>query len=366
MSAQSEPAFREIVEQLPLGIALLDGEHRVTYLNCMARELLPLLTDVGPGEPVSSLAGRPVSDLVRHTWPDVWLELTVGQEPVRVFEAGCRQLTESPGECVLLLREVTLEREERRQLRHQERLAALGQLAGGVAHDFNNILQAVIGFAEVLARRDDIPDDARDRLETIAEQGRRGAGLVRQLLDFGGRAASEPQSVEIGAFLAEWLELVRRTLPRGIDTSMEARGGPHWVHGDVVRLEQAMLNLALNARDAMPRGGLLAIRLSSLSVGPADTAPVAGMAGGEWVKIAVEDTGIGIAPEHIGRVWEPFYTTKPSGFGTGLGMSQVHGIMQHHSGAVDLRSEPSVGTTVLLYLPMIEPPDRRGARGATA
>ncbi|MFN2250557.1 MAG: sensor histidine kinase [Anaerolineae bacterium] len=354
--APGAPDFGSIVAELPIGIALVDGDHRVTYMNDRARDLLPLVAEVGGDGLLTTIGGLAIGDISDPACRPDWYQLALGDPPARAFEVGCRSLEPSAAGCVLLVREVTRERDARAQLRQQERLAALGQLAGGVAHDFNNILQAIIGFSEVLARRDDLPDDARRRFETIAEQGRRGAELVRQLLDFGGRADAAPRPVELGELVGEWLTLLDRTLPEDIVATRQISGGPHWVNADPVRMEQAALNLALNARDAMPDGGELEFRLSSLEVGPELAAPVHGMAAGRWVLVEVADTGTGIAPEHLGRVWEPFFTTKSPGFGTGLGLSQVHGIVKRHDGVVDVVSELSVGTTILLYLPRIDPP----------
>jgi signal transduction histidine kinase/ActR/RegA family two-component response regulator len=240
---------------------------------------------------------------------------------------------------------------ERRQdrLRHAERMESLGRLAGGVAHDFNNLLTAIVGSADMA--RMELPSDhpAMADLTTIMESASRSSTLTRQLLDFSRRSplTTAPQPIE-GVVRAA-AALLRRVVPASV--AVKVHTSSQWlVRVDAGRIEQALLNLAVNARDAMPTGGTLRITLDDVEVAPkapSDSQPPPG----RWVRLAVQDTGTGMPPDVVRRIFEPFFTTKEPGQGTGLGMAMVYGTVQHHRGHVQVDSSPGVGTTVTIWLP---------------
>ncbi len=250
--------------------------------------------------------------------------------------------------------DVTERRQAQERLRHQEKMAAIGQLASGVAHNFNNTLQTIIGFAELLVNsHQNLPLDVRDGLQHINQQSQSAAQLVRRLLDFSRRSMSEQQPLALAPFLQELLKLLERTIPENIQLRLEHASDQYWIKADPIQLEQALLNLAVNARDAMPDGGMLHINLIWQQVGQEESPPVPQMSPGEWIAIRVSDTGEGI-PEHIiPHLFEPFFTTKSSDEGTGLGLSQAYGIVRRHKGYLDVTSQVGIGTAFTLYLPAL-------------
>ena len=240
------------------------------------------------------------------------------------------------------------------QMRQQDQMAALGQLAGGIAHDFNNVLMTIILYAGVLLKEPDLHPDLAPDLESILDEAREAAQLVQQILDFSRRSPIETRFVSMRVLAQESVDFLQRTLPETIHLLLEAGPGEHIVDADPSRLQQVLINLATNARDAMPEGGELCIALSRVQVRAGEEPPVAGMPAGEWVCLAVSDTGTGIPPEVMAHLFEPFFTAKPRGQGTGLGLAQVYGIVKQHRGHIGVETEVGQGTTFRIYLPAQE------------
>jgi len=240
---------------------------------------------------------------------------------------------------------------ERRQdrLRHAERMESLGRLAGGVAHDFNNLLTAIVGSAELALLELPPEHPASADLTTIKESVSRSSTLTRQLLDFSRRSPLTTAPRQLEGVVLDAAALLGRVVPASV--ALEVRTSSEWmVRADAGRIEQALLNLAVNARDAMPTGGTLRITLDDHEVASrasSDNQP----SPGRWVRLAVQDTGTGMPPDVLRRVFEPFFTTKEPGEGTGLGMAMVYATVQHHNGYVHVDSTPGAGTTVTIWLP---------------
>jgi PAS domain S-box-containing protein len=247
-------------------------------------------------------------------------------------------------------RDVTERRRVEEQMHRQERLAAVGQLAGGVAHDFNNFLTTIMLYTHMLQHVENIPSDVVPLVETIRGESRRAAQLVQQILDFSRRSAMETEPVDLAAFVEETLAVLRQTLPENVRLLTEVGKGEYIVNADPTRIQQVLVNLALNACDAMPEGGDLRIALSEIAVRPGEKLPVADMRPGEWVCLSVADTGTGMTADVLSHTFEPFFTTKGPR-GTGLGLSQVYGIVQQHGGRVGIDTELGCGTTFWVYLP---------------
>jgi PAS domain S-box-containing protein len=266
--------------------------------------------------------------------------------------ASARQ---GPGGSVIgyqgFFRDVTERLRAERQAQEQDRLAAVGQLAAGIAHDFNNILGTIGLYAELLRRNEKLPSSDHERIDTIIRQTQRGAALTGQVLDFSRRSVMEMHSFDLKAFVYEIKEMLSRTLPESIRLDFQYEGEGFNVEADPTRIQQMVMNLALNGRDAMPQGGDLTIHLSHFSLAPGQTPPAAGLDAGEWIALRLADTGEGIAAEDMPHIFEPFFTTKPPGKGTGLGLAQVHGIVAQHNGLVTVDSRPGEGTTFTVYLP---------------
>jgi two-component system NtrC family sensor kinase len=245
------------------------------------------------------------------------------------------------------------EEAERRQkaelaLSRGQRLEAVGQLTGSVAHDFNNLLTVVAGAAETAGRHIDNPQRVSRSLELISSAVDRGAALTRQLLSFAGRKSLKAEAVDVREQVLGFEKIIRQTMPENVEVVVKTPPNPCVVNVDPDELDLALLNIAINARDAMPQGGRFTIGVRRVTLDGGEKA--AGLVG-DFVAISLTDTGSGIDPEDLPRVFEPFFTTKDVGKGTGLGLSQVYGFARQSGGAATIDSTPGRGTTVTIYLP---------------
>ncbi len=257
-----------------------------------------------------------------------------------------------------IIRDITENQRLEEQLRRQEQLATVGQLAAGIAHDFRNLLTTVILYAEMALRRPGLSSNLTRYLETIIGESHKATDLVQQILDFSSRAMIERQSLDLRAFINKVVDILQHTIPENIDLSLEVNppSPTLTVEADPGRLQQALTNLALNARDAMTEGGQLSFILFNTEIGPDASPPVAEMPPGMWVGLAVSDTGTGMTKEVQMHLFEPFFTTKEVGKGTGLGLAQVYGIIRQHEGYIDVETTPGEGSTFYIYLPASEVP----------
>jgi nitrogen-specific signal transduction histidine kinase/CheY-like chemotaxis protein len=257
-------------------------------------------------------------------------------------------------------------KDRRRQDKSQERLAqaqrleSLGQLAGGVAHDFNNLLAVILNYAEFAAEELAAAtesdwagrcESAHDDVEQISRAGERAASLTRQLLAFARREVVQPQVLDLDTVVTAVEEMLRRTLGEHVELTISLAGGLHPVLADPGRLEQVLVNLAVNARDAMPGGGMLTIDTSNITVDADSIAGGSESPLGQQVRLRVSDTGTGMPPEVVAHAFEPFFTTKADDGGTGLGLATVYGILTQADGHIRIYSEPGGGTTFSITLP---------------
>jgi len=195
-----------------------------------------------------------------------------------------------------------------------------------------------------------LQQSSQDRLVIIQQQVQRAASLIRQILDFSRRSIMEQSSLDILPFMKELEKMLGRVIPETIRLDLKYQEGSYLVNADPTRLQQVFMNLALNARDAMPEGGVLEFSLSRATYQPGEQLPLSDLPFGNWIVISIKDTGLGIPPAHLAHVFEPFYTTKPIGQGTGLGLAQVYGIVKQHDGYIDVHSHQGNGTTFTIYL----------------
>jgi PAS domain S-box-containing protein len=280
-----------------------------------------------------------------------WYGATEDVHERRSAEAALRELADTLEQRVV---GALAEREEVEDaLRQAQKMEAVGQLTGGIAHDFNNLLTGIIGSLELLDRR--ISMGRADNLEryssTALSSARRAAALTQRLLAFARRQALNPKPLSLNTLVTSMEDLIRRTVGAGIEVEAALEEGLWTAHCDVNQLENALLNLCINARDAMPNGGRITIETANVELDESDAAPERGLSPGQYVLLCVADTGAGMTPDVMTKVFEPFFTTKPAGEGTGLGLSQLHGFIKQSGGHVGIASWPGEGTTIEIYLP---------------
>ncbi len=240
------------------------------------------------------------------------------------------------------------------QIRQAQKLESVGRLAGGVAHDLNNLLSPILGYSEMLLEDSEDGDPCKEPLEEIVNAGSRARNLVRQLLAFSRKQTLEFEPIDLNWLLENFQKLLRRTVREDIAIHLNLERALPFIQGDIGQLEQVVMNLAVNGQDAMPDGGSLTIQTGAVRLGQADTARHQGLAPGNYVMLQVKDTGCGMDARTLENLFEPFFTTKPQGKGTGLGLATVYGIVKQHGGDIWVKSRPGQGALFKVYLPVSE------------
>ncbi len=288
------------------------------------------------------------SERLVHKLEHKMLQLEQEIEERRQAEAALQASNQQLRQAMAELKDV------QRQVVRQERLAAIGQLATGMAHDFNNMLSIISLYSEIMLYRDRLSEPDAAGAQVIIHQVQQANQLIQQILDFARRTNLERRATDLVQTLQEMVRLLKRTLPENVQISLDFAPDEYVVHVDRMRIEQVVMNLALNARDAMPNGGNLTIKLERSHLLPDnDLSAPSEMTEGEWIVITVADNGTGVADDVYPHLFEPFFTTKPPGQGTGLGLAQVYGIVKQHEGHIDVYSKVGDGTTFTIYLPSI-------------
>jgi PAS domain S-box-containing protein len=380
--AEIEAVYRSA----PVGLCVLDAELRFVRINQRlaeanglsveahlgrtVREALPGLADfLEPRLREVLRTGQPVLDLeirgetsaqpgIERVWVETWYPLAAPDGRVVGINIAVDEVTE--------------ERRLQEQLQEAQRLEAVGRLAGGVAHEANNQMTVVLGCASFVLRQSDTPETVRRDVEQIRRAAERTARITAQLLAFGRRQHLRPEVVDLDAIIARLQPILARTVGDRSTLRLEPGSRGHQVLADVGQLEQVLLNLTLNARDAMPSGGTLTIRTAPFRLDAQLAPPVVGeeFRAGSYVGLYVSDTGHGMDANTLQRAFEPFFTTKGPGQGTGLGLSMVYGVVRQSEGYVRASSTPGQGTRVEIYLPSVMEtrPDteERDATAATA
>ena len=353
--------LRGLMAHLPAAVAVKDREGRFVRINARKAQALGVAADASVGHTEAALGGAGRADaeaqaVAQGATVEVlderetevgtqWLETAI--VPVHDLGGEVRHL-------VIVERDVTDEKLAEMHLRQSDKLRALGTLAGGVAHDFNNLLTAIIGSLELATRRLGDETAVRRYLDNATLAAQKGATLTQRLLGFSRQTESRgAEVVDLAEILSETKDLVERTLGGGARISWNLADGLWRSAIEPDQFELAILNLAVNARDAMPDGGRITIAAWNQALDAPD--PQLDLAVGDYAVISVHDTGAGMTPEVLARVLEPFFTTKPVGKGTGLGLPMAYGFAQRSGGALEICSEPGQGTEVKIYLPRALP-----------
>lgn len=360
----AERRFRWLFDDAPVGIALIELDGTVGTCNLAFQAMMGidhdgiagrLLTDYIADEQ-RPLASEQLAKVILGSLPGTHLEVRLkGRRDLiaQLFVSPTHEDGDISGLIVHFI-DATEQRNLEIQFAQSQKMQAMGQLAGGVAHDFNNLLTAMIGFCDLLLQRHGAGDPSFADIMQVKQNANRAASLVRQLLAFSRRQALQPRLLNVTDALAELNNLLRRLLGETIELKMVHGRQLGMIRVDPGQFDQVIINLAVNARDAMPGGGTLTIRTSAVTVDqPVQRGPEL-MPPGDYVLIEVSDTGTGIPKENLTRIFEPFFSTKEVGAGTGLGLSTVYGIVRQTDGFVFVESELGQGAAFSIYLPRIE------------
>lgn len=347
--------LQRILDTVQEGIFTLDANNRILVVNRPARDFLKLLSGISPGEVLEQLGESSLQNMLTPRDDGLPNEVRSAGDEVRIFEVYPTPVIEDGEEIgyTILLRDVTEVRQVQLRAQEQVRRGAVGQLAAGIAHDFNNIVAAIILHSEMVLAMPELPSKGHKRMTTIIEQAHRAATLTRQILDFSRRGIMQPHPMDLVPFMNEIVKLLGRTLPENIQVKLQHNEDDFVVSTDPARLQQVFMNLAVNARDAMPSGGELLFAISLVEINSRLIPTPSEVPDGSWVRIKIADTGSGIPADKIAHVFEPYFTTKPSGEGTGLGLAQVFGIVTQHEGYIDVKSKVGEGTTFAIYIPSL-------------
>ncbi|HWH17770.1 MAG TPA: response regulator [Allosphingosinicella sp.] len=364
LSQEGSASLNALLDFLPIGLALANSDGRFVYLNKSFRKAAGLSKEarpIYPGDLVVDEDKAAVSDSVRRfargrtVAGDLAVRLKSNpDEPVALTIAGARGLGDAA--VILSLKDNSEEDRLKRQVAQATKMQAVGQLAGGVAHDFNNILTAIIGYCDLMLMRHTPGDSDYDDIQQIRSNSNRAAGLTRQLLAFSRQQTLRPQVLQLPDVISEVSNLLKRLLGETVKLQVKHGRNLGAVRADPGQLEQVIVNLAVNARDAMVAkgtgGGTLTLQTYSVSTDDvrrmaSDILPIA-----DYTALRVTDTGTGIPPHLLGKIFEPFFTTKEVGKGTGLGLSTVYGIVKQSGGFIFAESEPGEGASFVIYLPV--------------
>jgi two-component system cell cycle sensor histidine kinase/response regulator CckA len=364
--------YRDLFERAPVGYLVTDSAGTIREANQAATDLLNTQTILGKPLPVFLHPSNRgdlrllLQEMRSRVGPrETELTLSPRDAPLRRVQVTIvrDETTPGPGTGIpgrlrWVLQDISARRaaeealqESQERLRHSQRLEAIGRLAGGVAHSFNNLLSAIAFHSELILDEEGSPEGAQRHAMEIQKAGERAAALSRQLLAFSRKQALNPQPLCLSDQLRSLEPMLRRLLGEDIEIKIVSDRSEGFVHADLGQLEQVIMNLVGNARDAMPHGGRLSLRTQGVTFGPDNDRH---LPPGTYVELAVADTGTGMVPETLAQIFEPFFTTKERGRGTGLGLATVYGIIRQSGGEIRVESEPGKGSTFYLYLPAVE------------
>jgi two-component system, cell cycle sensor histidine kinase and response regulator CckA len=364
----SEVSFRSVIENAPYGIYRAEASGKLLLVNPALQKMLGystqdellglnLATDVH-GDP---LENRKLNDLFASQTQPTHVEVEWKRKDGTPIRARCtgwlvKDKDAETGYFEVFAEDVTEKWLLERQLRMAQKMEAIGRLSGGIAHDFNNLLGVIIGYSQVLKRTLPAGTPFLEHAEEIEKAGQRATSLTRQLLAFSRQQVLAPAVLDLNTLISEMEKLLPRLIGENIETVVSLDRSIGRIRADQGQIEQVIMNLAVNARDAMPQGGKIVIATTSASLDEHYTRHHAGSKVGEYVMLSVSDSGSGISPETLGHIFEPFFTTKEQGKGTGLGLATVYGIVKQSEGYIWVKTVLEQGTTFEIYLPRIDEP----------
>jgi two-component system cell cycle sensor histidine kinase/response regulator CckA len=370
---KSEAKFKYLFDNAPLGYIALDTEGRITEVNRTQLAMLCYTAEEMIGQPVWKFIVEEekarqtlTTKLSGSAQPGKALERTYKRKdgktlPVLIDDAFLRNAEGNVIGIHSIIQDITERKQAeeekaalQEQLRQSQKMEAIGQLAGGIAHDFNNLLTVIKGYSQLSLFELKEGDPLRENIEEIQKASQRAVDLTRQLLAFSRRQILDFKVLDLDMLLQDLDKLLRRVLGEDIELIYTLSGDLGKVKTDPRQIEQVILNLALNARDAMPSGGKLIIETANVELDKTYASTHIGVTPGHYIRVSVNDTGYGMSPDVKDHIFEPFFTTKEKGKGTGLGLSTVYGIVKQSGGYIWVDSEPGCGTTFKIYLPTVE------------
>ena len=363
--AEAKEKLAQILEGMNLWVVIMNEEYGIEYINQSMADFLSsrnqehcyeLDGKCAPCETEGTTTRCAVREILRDGRAFVQYKHSAPlEEGGKHFAVWAYPIEFNGRRCVIEVhRDITELVQLEEQLRQAQKMEAVGQLAGGVAHDFNNLLQAILGYTH-LAMCDLPPAQKRYQdLEQVKVAAERAATLTRQLLALSRRQVMQPESLDLNQIVTNLARMLGRVIGEHIELDLSLGDELDVVHADPTMVEQVLMNLCVNARDAMPSGGRLAIETGNVVLDERFCAIHTWAKPGDFVRVSVTDTGVGILPEFVERIFDPFFTTKEVGKGTGLGLATVYGIMKQHEGLIHCRSKPELGTTFAVYLPALQ------------
>ena len=368
LALRERERFKALVEEFPFGVSLVSQGGKWKYLNAKFSEIFGYtLEDVPRGREWFRKAhpDNRYRDHVISTWIEDQHECKVGEGRERTFSVTCkdgskklihfRPVGMETGERFIIYEDITDKKRHEAQIQQIEKLEAIGTLAGGIAHDFNNILGIILGNAELAL--DDIPEwnAANQNLKQIREACLRARDLISQILTISRKGEKILSPIKLNVIVKDSIKLLRASIPTSIEFHQEIANSVDTIRADPIQINQILINLFTNAAYAMKgKGGLLSVNLNNVKLDEKDTNRFHNIKPGRYVKLSVLDTGYGIPSEIIPKIFDPYFTTKEVGEGTGMGLALVHGTVKSHGGFIDVHSEPNKGTAFHIFFPSIK------------